>query len=318
MSGFWNAILFAIEVTIPSILLLGFGVLLRYLGQINTTFCTQAGKLVFNYGLPTLLFVNLIKGEIQYSSQIILLLAGISSVLILYIGAELYAWKFVPKKQDKGVFVQGVFRSNLGIMGLAFTQNAYGTQGLAASAVYTGVITILYNILAVITLSRLDEVSRVKKLKIIILNIIKNPLIIGIILALIIQQLSIAIPKPIIQTAYYLGNLSLPLALICAGATFDIRSILKISDISLQASIGRLIIAPIIAVITGLLLGLNGVSMGVLFLMTATPVAASSYVMAQSMGGNEVAAANIMGITTFGSIFSAAIGIVLLRSLGWM
>ena len=77
-------------------------------------------------------------------------------------------------------------------------------------------------------------------------------------------------------------------------------------------------VAPLVAVAVGLLFGLRGIPMGVLFLMSAMPVAAASYVMAKSMGGNEVAAANIIGITTFGAMFSAAIGITALRSTGLM
>ncbi|UOO82159.1 AEC family transporter [Uruburuella testudinis] len=318
MGGFWEAVLFAVGVTVPSMLLLLFGMLLRRSGQINGDFCAQAAKLVFNYGLPTLLFVNLLKGEIHYGEQLVLLAAGVGSTLLLYFGAELYAWRFVPETRDKGVFVQGVFRSNLGIMGLAFVQNAYGDGGLAAGAVYMGVVTILFNILAVITLSRSAEGSWAAKMKVMGGKIITNPLIVAIVLALALQALALKVPRPLLQTAQYVGNISLPLALICAGATFDMKSMLKMSDISLQASIGRLVVAPLVAVAVGLLLGLEGVPMGVLFLMTATPVAATSYVMAKVMGGNDVAAANITGITTLGALFSAAVGIVALRSMGLM
>ena len=157
-----------------------------------------------------------------------------------------------------------------------------------------------------------------QKLRLVGWKIVTNPLIVAIVLALGMQALHIGVPKPLLQTANYVGNISLPLALICAGATFDARSMLKMSDISLQASIGRLLVAPLVAVASGLAFGLSGVPMGVLYLMSATPVAAASYVMARAMGGNDVAAANITGITTFGAMFSAAAGIVVLRSLGLM
>ena len=247
MTGFWEAVWFAVSVTVPSILLLVFGVALRRSGQVDAHFCMQASKLVFNYGLPCLLFVNLFGSEIHYGEQILLLLAGAAATLVLFFGAELYAWRFVPAARDKGVFVQGVFRSNLGIMGLAFVLNAYGSEGLAAGAVYTGVITILFNVLAVITLSRSGG-SAWQKLRLVGWKIVTNPLIVAIVLALGMQALHIGVPKPLLQTANYVGNISLPLALICAGATFDARSMLKMSDISLQASIGRLLVAPLVAV----------------------------------------------------------------------
>ena len=312
------AVAFAIEVTAPSIVMLLLGVFLKRTGQVDGRFCAQASKLVFNYGLPLLLFVNLMEHEIHYGEQSKVLAAGAITVMILYLGAEWYAWKFIAQVRDKGVFVQGVFRSNLAIMGLALIMSAYGNEGVAAGAVYTGVITILFNILAVITLSRSGSGSGWRKMVMVLKKIATNPLIIGIVLALVLQQCGVKLPETVLQTARSISNMSLPLALICAGATFDMRSVLQKSDISLKASLGRLLIAPLLSVVVGLAFGLNHLGMGIIFLMNATPVASSSYVMAKAMGGNDVAAANIMGITTFGAMFSAAVGVVVLRSLNLM
>lgn len=318
MTELFVAILFAINVTLPSVLMLAFGVLLRRTGQVDAAFAARASRLVFNYGLPCLLFSKLVASDIQYEEQARLLAAGITTTFILYLAAELYAWRLVSDARDKGVFVQGVFRSNMAIMGLAFVLNAYGEAGLAAGAVYVGVVTLLYNVLSVITLSRSGEGSWHSRLAVVGRNLVRNPLIVAIVLALVLQRMQVPVPAAIMQTATYMANIALPVALICAGATFDARAILRTSDISLQASIGRLVVAPLVAVAVGLLFGLRGIPMGVLFLMSAMPVAAASYVMAKSMGGNEVAAANIIGITTFGAMFSAAIGITALRSTGLM
>ena len=318
MSELLAAVLFAIDVTLPSVLMLAFGLLLRRAGQVDATFAAKASSLVFNYGLPCLLFSKLVGSDIQYEEQARLLAAGVTTTFILYLGAELYAWRFVAEPRDKGVFVQGVFRSNMAIMGLAFVLNAYGEAGLAAGAVYVGVVTLLYNVLSVITLSRSGQGSWRSRLHSVGRNLVRNPLIISIVVALVLQRMRVPMPVALMQTATYMANIALPLALICAGATFDARSILKTSDISLQASIGRLVVAPLVAVGVGLAFGLQGIPMGVLFLMSAMPVAAASYVMARGMGGNEVAAANIIGITTFGAMFSAAIGITALRSTGLM
>ena len=133
-----------------------------------------------------------------------------------------------------------------------------------------------------------------------------------------LNELPWAVPEPLLQTARYLGHLALPLALLCAGATFHWQTAKKWSDVSVLSSIGRLVVAPLMAVLVGKCFGLQGMDMGILFLMTATPVAAASYVMAKAMGGNDVAAANIMGITTVGAMLSAGLGMTVLRLLGWM
>ena len=49
MNDLLDAILFAMGVTLPSVLLLGFGVVLRRLGQVDSAFVATASRLVFNY-----------------------------------------------------------------------------------------------------------------------------------------------------------------------------------------------------------------------------------------------------------------------------
>ena len=316
----WQAVEFAVAVTLPNALLLIFGWLLQRSGQIDGHFANQAAKLVFHYGLPMLLFVQLSRGEIHYVEQLDLLAAGLVTTLVLFCLAELYAWKYIHDVRDKGVFVQGVFRSNMGIAGLALVQNAYGDRGVAAGAVYLGVITIVYNVLAVITLSRCTNVEQSWKQRMgrLLKNVAHNPLILAIVMALLLQQFGVKVPDLVLQTGGYMAQIAIPLALICSGATFEMRSLFNISDISLHASIGRLVLAPLVAVGVGWIWGFSGVAMGVLFLMTATPATASGYIMAKAMGANDVAAANIVGMTTFLGVLSAALGIMGLRSMGWI
>ena len=58
--------------------------------------------------------------------------------------------------------------------------------------------------------------------------------------------------------------------------------------------------------------------MGIVLLMTATPLAAATYAMVRAMGGNGTTVANIIGITTIGSMFSSSLGIMILAQLGWI
>lgn len=274
--------------------------------------------LVFRFGLPFLLFTNLAGLSVDYAAQAKLVLAGTLVTTLLYLGAECYARFFIAEARDKGVFVQGVFRSNLGIAGLAMVQNAYGSEGVAAGAVYMGLITILLNIYSVMALSRTAGGSLRDKLGKVLPKIAANPLIVAIVAALVLNAFSVRLPEFFLQAGRYLAHMALPLALICAGATFDWQSARRAADVALRAGVGRLLVAPVLAVAVGLGFGFRGMEMGILFLMTATPVAAASYVMAKAMGGNDTAAANIIGITTVGGMLSAGIGISVLRGLGLM
>lgn len=317
-----DAIVFAITIVLPNLALMWLGFFMQRRGEASQTFIDQASSFVFNYCLPCLLFFSVVDSDVDYSKQITLIVAGILVTFILFIGAEIYAKYFVSKPADQGVFVQGIFRSNMAIIGLATVANAYGERGLSIGAVYMGVVTILFNILAVITLSRVSKSvddTWLSRSTMIVKKLFTNPLIIALVAAFAYKVSPLPpITGVIHTTGDLLAAVALPLALICAGASIDLKSMLHPSGLSMQASIGRIVVAPLIAIAIGLGFGLSGVHMGVLFLMAASPTAAASYVMAKAMGGNDVLAANILAFTTVVGMFGMAIGAAILRGLGLM
>jgi len=317
-----EAILFAITIVLPNLALIGLGFFMQRRGEVSQAFIDQASSFVFNYCLPCLLFFSVVDSNVNYAKQIILIIAGIVVTFILFISSEIYAKRFISQPADQGVFVQGIFRSNMAIIGLATVANAYGEQGLSIAAVYMGVVTILFNILAVITLSRVSKSADdtwPSRSIMIIKKLFTNPLVLALLAAFAYKALPLPpIPSVINTTGGLLAAVALPLALICAGASIDLKSMLSPSGLSMQASIGRIVIAPLVAIAVGLGFGLTGVHMGVLFLMVASPTAAASYVMAKAMGGNDILAANILAFTTVVGLFGMAIGAALLRGLGMM
>ncbi len=317
------AVSFAVGITLPNLLLMGLGYFMQRRDVVNKAFIDVASRMVFNYCLPCLLFFSVIGSGVGITDQLTLIKAGFITTMTMFIGAEVYVRFFVDDKRDQGVFVQGVFRSNMAIMSLALVANAYGDDGMSVGAVYMGIMTIVYNILSVITLSRTmkKSVGFLAQIKDIMLAILKNPLIIALVSAFIYKGVVVALPilelpQFIHKTGSLLGAVALPLALICAGATLNVKSMLKPTGLSMQASFARIIIAPIMAVTMGLLFALPPLQMGVLFLMAASPAAAASYVMAKAMGGNDILAANILGFTTVFSMLAIAVGMAALRMHG--
>ncbi len=80
------------------------------------------------------------------------------------------------------------------------------------------------------------------------------------------------------------------------------------------ASSYKLVVAPMVITLGAYLIGFRGIELGILFFMNASPVAAASYVMARSMGGNSVLAANIIALTTVLSTLTCTLGIIVLNS----
>lgn len=316
MSEFVATLEFSLSVTGPIFIILALGVWLMRIGLIDAAFVDSGSRLVFNVALPALLFISISQTRFERAANFELILFGAVATLIVFVVLEWLAGRVVEPPTDRGVVVQGGFRSNMGIVGLAYCVNAFGEPGLVAASLYLGLITILYNVLAVITLNRSLEANRSigKLLK----GILTNPLIIGIVLALPVSWAAIPMPDLLIKSGQYFADLTLPLALLCTGASLDFKRLREEMRNTVFTGFVKLIAVPVVFVLAGRAVGFQGIDMGVLLLMSGAPTAAASYVMVRAMGGNATLAANIIVLTTLGSIVTASVGITVLKSLGWM
>ena len=149
-------------------------------------------------------------------------------------------------------------------------------------------------------------------------DIAKNPLILGIVLALPVAWAHLQLPSILLKSGEYFAQMILPLALLCTGASLSLKALREDSRNAIIASTGKLIMVPFIITLGGYWLGFRDMDLGILFLMTSSPSAAASYIMVRAMSGNAVLAAIIIALTTFGSILVASVGVALLRHQGLM
>ncbi|CED57855.1 membrane transport protein [Aliivibrio wodanis] len=212
------------------------------------------------------------------------------------------------------MIIQGGFRANTAIIALAYVANAYGDSGVALAAIYVAATTVLYNIQAVIALTPKEKHSEKQAFGVIVKTLTKNPLIISIILGVVCSLLSIPIPDMVTQAGQYFANMTLPLALLCAGGSLNLNSMRENQRPTWFATSYKLILSPLFITLGGMLLGFRGLDLGLLFFMSAAPTAAASYVMARAMGGNSTLAANIIAQTTVASLVTCTLGIFILSS----
>lgn len=325
---FIDSLLFSLNVTLPTILMLTLGMLLRRSKMVDDHFCQVSAKLVFNIALPALLFMNIVKNPVDFSGQVWLVGVGAIGTVSIYLISEWLAIKFIPIRAYRGLFVQGMFRSNTGILGLSLSINAYGVVATAPASVYTACITLLFNILAVITLSHSLGENLMSRRNIAV-SLARNPLIIAILLGFSVSQFNISLPKALLNTGDYIAYIALPLALICAGASLNFSQLRRLKQASEQTrlagkivwwgSFGRLIIAPLFMVLLGkFIFQLSPMELGIVFLMSSTPLASASYAMVVYFKGDAVATANMIGLTNLGYMLTSGLGIFILRQIGWI
>lgn len=305
-----------LDVTLPVFAMVFVGIGLKRLQWIDSGFVATASALVFKATLPTLIFLSLIKADLSVALDVPLLLFFAAATLGQFFLSWAWACYRVPVA-DRGVYVQGAFRGNCGIVGLALAAGMYGNYGLSAGSLLLGVVIIMYNALSVVALAAYQP-GQATDWRSLLKHIVTNPLIISVLVALPFTAFSIPLPSWLITSGDYFASLTLPLALICVGATLSVATLRDGSQTAFSASSMKMIILPLLATLGAWLAGFSGEQLGLLFLFFASPTAAASFVMVKAINGNVALAANIIAISTLMASVTVTAGIFMLRLLGWI
>lgn len=314
MNGIIEQLQFSLSITGPICLMLILGVFLKRIQLINDNFVDVASRIVFQVTLPAMLFLSIVQEPHDFSSSLSLILFGLIANVVFFLFTFWMSKRKVRHPQDQGVVIQGGFRANTAIIGLAYVANIYGNSGVALAALYVASTTVLYNIQAVIALAPKGEKQGTKATAIMLKTLTKNPLIISIALGMACYWIALPIPTIITDAGHYFANMTLPLALLCTGGSLNIQSLKDDTHSTWFATLYKLVWSPLMMTGAALLYGFRGEDLGIIFLMSAAPTAAASYVMARAMGGNATLAANIIALTTVLSLFTCTFGIFLLTN----
>lgn len=311
--NYWQQLIFVGSITLPVFSLVFIGIGLKWRNKIDDAFTAKASYLVFNLALPVLMFAAIIRTDISQIASVGLVVFALSAALMSFFVLWFGAHYFSLKKEELGVFVQASFRSNLGILGLAFCATTFGAEGLAVGAVLLAVITPLYNILSIYALTHaVSDNAKMNGLKL-FKDIVSNPLIIAILCALPLAYFKFQPHVIVMRSIDYLAAMTLPLALICIGGSLSFTALKERQALSWAAVVIKLIILPLGVGVGAYAFGFRGVELGCLILMFASPTAAASFVMVRAIGGNHAMAANIIALTTMVSLFTLSIMIYLLK-----
>lgn len=308
-------LLYAFNAVAPVFLLVFIGYVLRRANIISSNYTKTSSKLVFSVSLPALIFIKLHDTDFTGSFDLIQITLVIAGFISFFFLTWLLSRKLTDDGIDQGVFIQGAVRSNYAIVGFAITLNLFSESALVKAAILLAFAMPLFNVLGVIALTvPAQSGNRISAWKT-IRDILTNPLIIAIIISLIFPFFKINVPVVFTKTLNYLAVLSLPVALLGIGASFNFKSIRKDFKLTAIATVIRILIMPLILTYIAILLGYRGEELGVMFILFGTPTAIASYIMAEAMASNSELAGNIILVTTFGSVFTISLGIFALKCM---
>lgn len=301
-------------VTAPVFAMLFLGALLKRLGWIDNAFINTASALVFRGTMPVLLFLALLEADLSSALQPKVLGYFAAAIVASFLLAWGWALWRVPRV-ERGVYVQGSFRGNNGIVGLALAGSVYGDYGLSLGAVLAGLVILLFNSLSVLILAIYSPGGQASW-RGVLLGIARNPLIIGVLVSLPFAYWKIPLPVWLLTSADYFARMTLPLALICIGGSLTLDALRSSSGLAISASLMKMIWLPALATLGAWGIGLRGAELGILFIYFGCPTAAASFVMAKAVGANAELAAAIIVLTTVASVLTINLGILILQGLG--
>lgn len=313
-----DSFIFSLNATMPVFLVIVLGYILKQIGLFTDEFCRVGNKYVFLVALPVLLFRDIAQTNLyeDFELSFVLYCAGVTT--LVFLGVWFLAAHILKDKSLVGAFAQASVRSSAAILGIAFVENMYGNAGLAPLMIVSAVP--LFNIYSVIilTFSANGGQHGTGAIRKACINVLKNPIIIGIVLGLPFSLLRIEIPTIPLKMIESVGATATPLALLVVGAGFEgTKALAKIKP-TLWATAIKLVFLPTVFLPLAIALGLQDAELVAALIMLGSPTTVSCYVMATNMGNDGELSTSIIVLTTLLSSVTLTGWIFLLRSMGLM
>lgn len=308
-------LIYSINATLPIFLLIILGKVLKTTKIISDEFTKTADRYVFRIALPALLFSDLTENNVgsAFDGKYVLFCFSVTifSIAVLWGLTE----KFMKNEEQKGAFIQGSYRSSAAILGLAFINNMYDSVGMAPLMII-GCVP-LYNIFAVIILTlKGDNGGKKPNMKETFINVMKNPILLSILIALPFALLNLHFPSFVNKAIGSVANTATPLALISIGASFEGKKALKKMKPTLLASFIKLILLVGLFLPLAVFFGYRNQELMALLVMLGSPTTVSSYIMAKNTGNDGILTSSIIVLTTLLSSLTLTLWIFVLKSFG--
>lgn len=309
--------LYSVNATLPIFLIMILGKVLYQLHVIGPDFIKSVDKYVFYVALPALVFKDLTENNISDHFNIGYVLFCFCVTLIVILSIWGLTELFMKNGSEKGAFIQASYRSSAAILGLAFIDNMYDGAGMAPLMIIGAVP--LFNIFAVVILTlKGNNGSQKPDLKTTVINIFKNPILLGILIALPFAFCGIQFPAFLNKGINYLANTASPLALLSIGAGFEGRKAIKKVKPTLIASFIKLFLLCALFLPAAVYLGYRNQELVGILIMLGSPTTASCYIMVKNTNNDDILTSSIIVLTTLISSVSLTMWIYILKSFGYL
>lgn len=281
-----NLALTVLEIVSPVFLLAGVGFAWVKLGhEYRLQFVT---RLSMTLAVPCLIFMSLVETDLDPSALTTLTLAS----LVAYGALSMVIMALVTLgRLNRQTFAAPLIFGNTGNLGLPLALFAFGDIGLQYAVVVFAVMGILSFTFGIWLVAGSGSIGKV----------LGEPLVWATLLGALFLWQDWQLPRFAANTLGLIGQMAIPLMLITLGVAVARLSPRGFGR-AILLSLVKLGLSVAIAWGTGLAFALDPVAFGILVLQVATPVAVTSYMLAEKYGADAEAVAGLVVVSTLMAI----------------
>ncbi len=288
-----NLLLTVFEIVAPVFLLSGIGFTWVKLGfEYRLQFVTRLGVTL---AVPSLIFVALMQTEIPGGDLTVFTLAAIAG----HVALAAVFWVFVRLSGlEQRTYLSPLIFGNTGNLGLPLCIFAFGQAGLGYAVIFlavTALFSFTYGIYLVAGRGAFGKVLR-------------EPMVWATLLGALFLWRGWETPVFLTNTLDLLGQMAVPLMLITVGVAIARLTTKKLGQ-AIWLSLLKLVVCFVLGWALAAFIGLDQVAFGVLVLQMCTPVAVTSYLLAERFEADADAVAGMVMVSTLLSV--AALPIIL-------
>lgn len=253
----------------------------------------------FNFAIPMLLFRSLARVELPADIAWGFLAAFYAGSFSTYaLGVAVGRWVFERSLDEQAIFGMGASFSNTVLLGIPVILTAFGPDAALPLFLIIAFHSATFMPLTVglIQWSRERGLSPRDQLGAMLAQVLKNPIVMGLLLGFMVNRLGVTLPGPVDRFAELMGGAAVPCALFAMGASVAGYPVAGDAPAAVTLTVLKLVVHPLLVWIVAVpVLQLEGLWVSVAVVMGGMPSGVNVYLF----GARYDAASGVAARTVF-------------------
>ena len=286
-------LLFSLNMSLPLFIVMGLGCILTHKGFFTENYIAHTTNLVYYVLLP---------GKM-----------ATGGVVLQFALAWAAGWLLCPDRSKQSAFSHAAYRGNFVYLGTALLRNIYGVSHVPSATLILALVIPLYNIQGVVLMTVKERQGRFR-LSTVLLNVLKNPMILAVLAAIPFAYFKIQLPFVVSESLGYFQAATNTMALLVVGGSIRLSALKNDLPLLMRLCGVKLLLMPAIWAAMGIAAGLPAEQLVTLIIVGAMPAAVNVYIITDKMGGDGALACSAVVVTHLMSLFTMTAIIFAMRT----